>query len=64
MFHIPIVFEDETLLVINKPASVVVNKAESVIGETIQDWAEEKLKIKSEKLKITTKNLKMFGFSV
>lgn len=45
MFHIPIVFEDETLLVINKPASVVVNKAESVIGETIQDWAEKKYQI-------------------
>ncbi|MBI4991531.1 RluA family pseudouridine synthase [Candidatus Gottesmanbacteria bacterium] len=52
MLDIPIVFEDETLLVINKPAQVVVNKAESVIGETIQDWADEKLKIKNEKLKI------------
>jgi 23S rRNA pseudouridine1911/1915/1917 synthase len=35
-----IVFEDEYLLALNKPAGVVVNKAETVKGETLQDWIE------------------------
>jgi len=37
--NIPILYEDDTLLVINKPPGVVVNNAQSVEGETIQDWA-------------------------
>lgn len=37
--NIPILYEDEALLVINKPPGVVVNNAQSVEGETIQDWA-------------------------
>lgn len=40
MMQIPILFEDEYLLVVNKPPGVVVNRAQSVKGETIQDWAE------------------------
>lgn len=35
---IPVLFEDDDLLIINKPPGVVVNRAESVKGETIQDW--------------------------
>lgn len=35
-----IIFEDETLLVIDKPAGIVVNRAESVKTETVQDWVE------------------------
>lgn len=35
-----IVFEDEYLLVLDKPAGMVVNRAESVKGETLQDWVE------------------------
>lgn len=42
---IPILFEDNQILVINKPSGVVVNRAESVKEETIQDWAENTLKI-------------------
>jgi len=38
--EIPILFEDESLIVINKPPGIVVNRAESVKGETIQDWVE------------------------
>ncbi len=49
---IPIIYEDEDLIVIYKPAGIVVNRAESVKGETIQDWAEKKLKANSEKVKI------------
>ena len=44
---IPILFEDNDLLVINKPAGVVVNRAQSVKDETIQDWAEKKLGLAS-----------------
>lgn len=39
MMQIPILFEDEYLLVVNKPPGVVVNRAQSVKEETIQDWA-------------------------
>lgn len=41
---IPIIYEDESLLVIDKPGGLVVNRAESVKEETLQDWAEKKLK--------------------
>lgn len=37
--NIPILYEDDELLVINKPPGVVVNNARSVEGETVQDWA-------------------------
>ncbi len=40
---LPILYEDEVLLVINKPPGVVVNRAESVKSETVQEWAEKKL---------------------
>jgi 23S rRNA pseudouridine1911/1915/1917 synthase len=43
-----IIFEDEHLVVIEKPYGVVVNKAESVKEPTIQDWHEERSKIKSQ----------------
>ncbi len=39
-----IVFEDEEILIIDKLAGIVVNRAESVKGETVQDWVEEKQK--------------------
>lgn len=41
--EIPIIFEDEHLVVINKPCGVVVNRAETVKEETVQDWAEKLL---------------------
>ncbi len=41
--ELPILFEDDDLLVIHKPPGVVVNRAESVKGEAVQDWAEDKL---------------------
>lgn len=52
--YIPIIFEDDNLVVIDKQAGVVVNRAENVREETIQDWAEDKLKIKSQKSKVKT----------
>lgn len=36
--NIPILFEDDHFLCIDKPAGVVVNRADSVSGETLQDW--------------------------
>lgn len=36
---IPVVFEDKFLLVINKPAGITVNKAETTRGQiTVEDW--------------------------
>lgn len=44
--NISIIYEDNDLLVIDKPAGVTVNKSETTIHEvTIQDWAEGYLKI-------------------
>lgn len=40
---LPVVWEDQGALVINKPVGVVANKAESVSGETVQDWMENRL---------------------
>jgi len=41
--QITIVYEDENMLAINKPAGVVVNRAQSVTGSTLQDWLEENI---------------------
>ena len=38
-----IVYEDQAILVIDKPAGVVVNRAESVKEKTLQDWISETL---------------------
>jgi 23S rRNA pseudouridine1911/1915/1917 synthase len=43
MIEIPIVYEDDSILVISKPAGVIVNRAESVQSETLQDWADKKI---------------------
>ncbi len=40
-----ILWEDDDILVVNKPPFVVVNRAESIKGETIQDWADRRLGI-------------------
>ncbi len=41
-----IVFEDKTILIIDKPAGMVVNRAKTTKEKTVQDWAEDYLKIK------------------
>lgn len=43
VLEIEILFEDQDLLVINKPAGIVVNQAESVKTKTIQEWAAERI---------------------
>ncbi|MBI5619776.1 RluA family pseudouridine synthase [Candidatus Gottesmanbacteria bacterium] len=40
--QIPILYEDDDLLVVNKPPGIVVNRAESVKVETVQEWVEKK----------------------
>ena len=42
---IEILYEDGDLMVIGKPTGVVINRAETVKSETIQDWAEHKLNL-------------------
>ncbi len=38
---VKIVYEDEEMMVVNKPAGMVVNRAVTVKGETLQDWVME-----------------------
>ncbi|GIK83496.1 MAG: pseudouridine synthase [Patescibacteria group bacterium] len=38
---IEIVYEDQDIIAVNKPAGVVVNRAQTVKGETLQDWLEQ-----------------------
>ncbi len=42
MNDIKVIYEDGSLMMIDKPAGWVVNRAESVKEETIQDWFENK----------------------
>lgn len=43
---ITIIFEDDDLLIINKPSGITVNKADTTKGEmTVQEWAEKKLQL-------------------
>lgn len=51
-FKILILYEDDQLVVIDKPAGVVVNRAESVKEETIQDWVEKVFKIQNLEFRI------------
>ncbi len=42
--RIKIIYEDDDLLVIDKPAGITVNKADTTKNEvTVQDWAEQKI---------------------
>lgn len=40
---IPVLYEDESVLVVNKPPGIVVNRAESVRQQTVQDWAKKRI---------------------
>lgn len=42
-----VLFEDDVLLVLNKPAGWVVNRADSYHDLTVQDWAEKRFSITS-----------------
>ncbi len=47
---IDIVFEDDSLLVLNKPFGLVVNNSATTKEETLQDWLSKYLKLESEDL--------------
>ena len=50
MINIPIIFEDDDLVVINKPSGITVNKSDTAKNElTIQDWVEKNIKLSFEK---------------
>jgi len=53
-----IIYQDEELLVLDKPTGMVVNRAESVKGETVQEWVENT--IKDQRLKINNER-SMYG---
>lgn len=58
-----IIFEDDDIIVVNKPAGMIVNRADTVKGAvTLQDWVEEKLKIENLKLKIN-ENIIVDGYN-
>lgn len=46
--NVSILFEDTYLMVVNKPPGVVVNKAQSVKEETLQEWSEKKIGIEGQ----------------
>lgn len=43
MENIEIVFEDADILAVNKPAGLVVNRAQTVAHKTLQDWLEDQV---------------------
>ncbi len=56
-----IIFEDESLLVLNKPAGMVVNRSETTKGkETVQDWIKEKIAFRKLKERTVNPHLKDF----
>ncbi|MEI6690884.1 MAG: RluA family pseudouridine synthase [bacterium] len=42
---IPILFEDESIVIVDKPSGLVVNRSETTKGDTLQDWIGPKLGI-------------------
>lgn len=44
MNDIPIVYEDDALLIIDKPSGIAVNRSENEKFTTIQDWAQKRIK--------------------
>ncbi|MBI5613373.1 RluA family pseudouridine synthase [Candidatus Gottesmanbacteria bacterium] len=45
MEELPILFEDESLLILDKPPGIVVNRAPSVKVETVQDFTQKKIHV-------------------
>jgi len=46
---IPVIFEDDYLLLIDKPSGLTVNKSETTRGDTIQDWAVQNIDLSDSK---------------
>ncbi len=48
MSNIKIIYEDDDVLVLDKPAGITVNRSDTTIGEeTVQDWLDSKFRIQS-----------------
>ena len=59
--ELPILWEDKDIMVVNKPPFVVVNRADSVGGETVADWADEHLHTADGTWHMEDKDEKTFG---
>lgn len=59
--EIPILYEDESLVVVNKPAGIVVNRSETVEAETLQDWVEKELRLLDGKKDVEGEFLRRSG---
>lgn len=55
MNDIKVIFEDENICVIDKPYGMVVNNAQSVKSETVQDWFAPKLDLSASNLEFLSK---------
>ena len=53
---IPIIYEDDFLLAIDKPSGIAVNRSENETGETIQDYSEDKIGIRKSESGIEKDN--------
>lgn len=60
MLDLKILWEDQDIMVIYKPPFVVVNRADSISGETVQDWADRILRITNYELRITNREDDVF----
>lgn len=49
---IVVLYEDDDIVVIDKPVGVICNRAETVKVETLQDWWESRYKVQGERLKV------------
>lgn len=53
MFNISIIFEDENILIMNKPSGITVNKSDTTKEEiTIQSWVEKNIKFSFDRNKV------------
>lgn len=53
---IPILYEDGQIVVIDKPSGLIVNRAETVAQQTVQDWFVEKFQIPNPKFQTNSNN--------
>ena len=55
MNDIKIIFEDDNIIVLDKPAGITVNRSETTKGNTLQDWLDKNLefRIKNSEFKET-----------
>ncbi len=59
--NVPILYEDDVLLVIDKPSGIVVNRAQSVKESTVQDWVESRNSLQPPKSNPTLPPLTLRG---